>query len=144
MSMQSGHRQRFVPLTRNGRGKRLNLAFARLQFYCPSGLLPKSPPKFAIGDTGAGAGGGGAIGVGAGLGMDLGVGFLALAFFLVDFLAAFFIAFFLRAGAARFVFLDFFALDFFRFFPLAMIVLPIGLNKTPVTQNCGPHCSCLP
>ena len=56
----------------------------------------------------------------------MGFGARCLAFaFLAGF--AFYIPFFLRAGAACFAFLDFFAFAF-RFF--AMISLPIGSTKT--------------
>jgi hypothetical protein len=81
-------------------------------------LVPKKPPKRGITDPGPV--GGGTTGSGA----DVGASGDALAFFFVVFLAAFFSPFFLRAGAARFAFLDFFFFDFFRFF--AMIDLPIG------------------
>jgi hypothetical protein len=89
-------------------------------------LPPNRPPKLPIGNTGAGAGGGGAIGAGAG--------------FFAGF--AFFISFLLRAGAARFAFLDFFALVF-RFY-FAMIDLPIGsTKKLPTTPAAAPHRSLL-
>jgi hypothetical protein len=86
-------------------------------------LPPDGPPK--IGDAGAGgaaAGGGGAIGAGFGVG-------LLTRFFAAVFLAglAFFIPFFVRAGATRFALLDFFPFAFvFRFF--AMINPPDRFN----------------
>ena len=69
--------------------------------YCPSVL----PPKLPIGDTGVGTGGGviGTIGAGAGFGAV----FFATVLFLAG--VAVFSPFFLRAGAPRFAFLDFFA-----------------------------------
>ena len=73
-----------------------------------------TPSGYAAEGGGAGAGSNGAIGAGAGFdeaigaaGVGFGARFLALAL-LADF--AFFIPFFLRAGAPRFAFLDFFAI----------------------------------
>jgi hypothetical protein len=64
--------------------------------------------------------------VGAGAG-DAGAAAGFAARFFAVFLAGFFDPAFLRAGAARFAFLDFFALVFaFRFF--AMVSLPMGFN----------------
>jgi hypothetical protein len=84
-------------------------------------------PGIGSGSTGAGAGAGaGAIVAGfAFRGADRFLAFFAAGLRAAAFFAAFF---FLRAGAARFIFFDFdfdfdFAFDFFRFF--AMIDLPI-------------------
>ena len=74
---------------------------------------PMTPSGYAAEGGGAGAGSNGAIGAGAGsdeaigAGVGFGARFLALAL-LAGF--AFFILFFLRAGAPRFAFLDFFAI----------------------------------
>jgi hypothetical protein len=93
-----------------------------------------------VGCEGFGAGGvaGAGSGMGAGMDADLGADLGATRFF--DFLTgarlafAFFIPFFLRAGAARFAFFidcfDFFAFFAFDFRVLfAMIVLPISSNS---------------
>ena len=74
---------------------------------------PMTPSGYAAEGGGAGAGSNGAIGAGAGsdeaigAGVGFGTRFLALAV-LAGF--AFFIPFFLRAGAPRFAVLDFFAI----------------------------------
>jgi hypothetical protein len=70
-------------------------------------LLPKLPSS-----------GDGASGTGAGFG-----GFFITVFFFTC--LAFFIPFFLRVGAPRFAFLDFFA----------TVTLPIGLTKLSVSQG---------
>jgi hypothetical protein len=90
------------------------------------------PPKLPTGDTGAGTGGGGAVGAGAGFG----TGFVAAVFFFAG--VALFIPFFLRAGAPRFAFLDFFALVFR--FVFATFNLPIGSTKNmPTTPAATQH-----
>jgi hypothetical protein len=92
------------------------------------------PPKLPNGDTGAGTGGGGAVAAGAGFG----TGFFAGARFFAG--VALFIPFFLRAGAPRFAFLDFFALVFV----FATFNLPIGSTKImPTTPAAAPHRSLL-
>ena len=75
---------------------------------------PMTPSDYAAEGGGAGAGSNGAVGAGAGsneaigaAGVGFGARFLAFAL-LAGF--AFFILFFLRAGAPRFAFLDFFAI----------------------------------
>jgi hypothetical protein len=80
---------------------------------CGSGLLSfghategDSAGAGSDGAIGAGAGSDGAIGAGAGFGVRF-LAFALLAGF--AFFIAFFIPFFLRAGAPRFAFLDFFA-----------------------------------
>jgi hypothetical protein len=73
--------------------------------------LPPKLPKIGVGAIGAGAG--------------FGAGFFATVLFFAG--VALFIPFFLRAGAPRFAFLDFFAFAF-RFF--AIISLPIGSTNT--------------
>jgi len=93
-------------------------------------LLPNIPPKVPPNGDGDGDGSGAAGGTGAGIAL---VGaaffgatrFLAADLFFIVFLA-FFIPFFLRAGA-RLAF-DFFAFAFFRFF--AMIDPPDRFNCT--------------
>ena len=97
--------------------------------YCPSVL----PPKLPIGDTGVGTGGGviGTIGAGAGFG----AGFFATVLFLAG--VAVFSPFFLRAGAPRFAFLDFFA--FALVFVFATFNLLIGSTKIMPTTPAAHH-----
>lgn len=96
------------------------------------------PPKLPVGDTGVGTGGGVIVTIGAGAGF--GTGFFAAALFFAG--AALFIPFFLRAGAPRFAFLDFFALVFR--FVFATFNLPIGSTKNmPTTPAAAPHRSLL-
>jgi hypothetical protein len=91
------------------------------------------PPKLPIGDTGVGTGGGviGTIGAGAGFG----AGFFATVLFLAG--VAVFSPFFLRAGAPRFAFLDFFA--FALVFVFATFNLLIGSTKIMPTTPAAHH-----
>jgi hypothetical protein len=115
--------------SRRGRNRRPG-GFARGRcggVYCPSVL----PPKLPSGDTGAGAGGGviGTIGAGAGFG----AGFFATVLFLAG--VAVFSPFFLRAGAPRFAFLDFFAFALV----FATFNLLIGSTKIMPTTPAARH-----